>query len=107
MNKNITGERISELLNKKEMTQRELAKRAGVTEVSMSRYISGERVPKALYLSNIAHILGTTTEYLLGKEEAGASAQDDFYTTHKLIARSASTWTPEQKSELAKTLFES
>lgn len=107
MDMNVTGKRISELLSKKDMTQRELAKRAGVTEVSMSRYISGERVPKALYLSNIATILGTTTEYLLGKEESGDSAQDDFYTTHKLIARNASSWTPEQKSVLARTLFES
>lgn len=107
MSKNITGERISELLRKKDMSQRELAKRAGVTEVSMSRYISGDRVPKALYLSNIANVLGTTTEYLLGKEESGDSAQDDFYTAHRLIARNASNWTAEQKNELAKTLFDS
>lgn len=31
MSRNITGERIAELLREKDMTQRELAKRTGVT----------------------------------------------------------------------------
>lgn len=107
MSENILGTRITDLLNKKGMSQRELAERAGVTEVSMSRYINGNRIPKAMQLANIARVLGVTSEYLLGKEaDDFASAYDkDFYETTKLIARSASGWTSEQKNQLAKTLF--
>lgn len=38
------GGRIAELLTQYNMTQRELADKAGITEVSMSRYIKGDRV---------------------------------------------------------------
>lgn len=108
MSRNITGERIAELLRERDMTQRELAKRTGVTEVSMSRYINGERIPKAMYLSNIAKVLGTTQDYLLGnesKEEAVESAEDSFLQVHRLIARNTTQWSEKQKAELAKTLF--
>ena len=40
------GRRIFDLLRSKGMQQRELAKRIGLTEATMSRYISGERDPK-------------------------------------------------------------
>ena len=42
------GGRIAELLTQYNMSQRELADKAGITEVSMSRYIKGDRVPKEL-----------------------------------------------------------
>ena len=41
------GARILTLLKQNGMTQRELANEIGVTETSISRYISGQRVPKA------------------------------------------------------------
>ena len=40
------GERIAGLLKQLGITQRELAERIGITEVSMSRYIRGDRTPK-------------------------------------------------------------
>lgn len=49
--------RIKELLEKKGMTQRELADRVGVTEVSMSRYINGDRTPKGPIAAKIAREL--------------------------------------------------
>lgn len=39
------GKRISEMLEKKGITQREYAEMIGVTEVAMSRFIKGERIP--------------------------------------------------------------
>ena len=38
--------RIAETLEKKGMTQRELAEVVGMTEVTISRYVNGERIPK-------------------------------------------------------------
>lgn len=69
MNENITGKRINELLREKGMTQRQLAEKVMTTEVSMSRFVSGARVPNGPILANIANVLGVTTDYLLGKTD--------------------------------------
>lgn len=60
--------KVVALLNKNNMTQRELADRVGITEASLSRYIRGNRIPKGTVISNIANALHTTTDYLLGSE---------------------------------------
>lgn len=60
------GQRISNLCCEQKVSQRELAASAGVTEVSISRYINGTRNPKAETLKRIACKLGVTTDYLLG-----------------------------------------
>lgn len=62
---------ISEFLNKKGMTQRELADAVGTTEVSISRYVSGERIPKATTCIQISKVLGCNVEdlYTLQSEE--------------------------------------
>lgn len=62
---------ISEFLNKKGMTQRELADAVGTTEVSISRYVSGERIPKVTTCIQISKVLGCNVEdlYTLQSEE--------------------------------------
>ncbi len=105
--KNTTlGGRISELLEARGLTQRELADRAGVTEVSMSRYISGGRVPRAAILSNIATVLNTTSEYLLGTEVPG-DFDSEYSKIHRLIARNAPKMTMAQKRDLVNAILES
>ena len=99
------GQRISELLDKNGLTQRELAEQVEVTEVSMSRYISGDRTPKAPVLANIARVLHTTSEYLLGKE-IEEDAELAYYQTQRAIARNAKSWTQKQKADLVNALFE-
>ena len=63
------GARILPLMKKKGMTQRELANQIGVTETSISRYISGARMPKANIVVYIADALNTTTDFILGRTE--------------------------------------
>lgn len=60
------GKVIENLLCERNMTNRELAYRTGVTEVTIGRYIKGTREPNATNLSNIADVLGVSTDYLLG-----------------------------------------
>ena len=59
------GERIAKILEKKNMTQRELAKMVNVTEVTIGRYINNSREPKGSILKDIADALGVTSDYLL------------------------------------------
>ena len=59
------GQRITELLDKKGILQRELAERVGITETTMSRYINDKREPKGTVLSKIAEVLGVSSDYLV------------------------------------------
>ena len=63
------GARILPLLKTRGMTQRDLANKIGASEVSISRYISGARMPKANIVVYIADALNTTTDYLLGRTD--------------------------------------
>lgn len=66
------GNRIKELLNKHDISQKDLARYIGTTEASISRYVNDEREPVAKILYKIAKELHTTTDYLI-------SGTDDSY----------------------------
>lgn len=107
MEKNaVLGTRISELLEQRGISQRELADRVGVTEASMSRYINGGRTPKAPILVNIAKELHTTSDYLLGHEVEDADPETEYYRTQRAVARNANKWSKKQKADLVNALFE-
>lgn len=60
------GDRISEILTKKNMSQKELSEKTGITQVSISRYINNERIPKGPTIVKIGNALGVSCDYLLG-----------------------------------------
>ncbi len=100
MGKNL-GLRIMDTLQKRGMTQKELASRIGVTEAVISRYISGDRDPKPEALANIATALSTTSDYLLGIEKE----EFDHPRIRRMIARNASKMTEKERKELIDALF--
>lgn len=95
------GARISGALKEKGMSQKELAGMIGVAEAVLSRYVSGEREPKADILANIATALHTTSDYLLGIEREGF----DYPRVRRIIARNSSQMTEEEKRDLINALF--
>ena len=98
------GERLTELLRQHGMSQKQLAELIGVTEATVSRYMTGDRTPKSGILANMATALHTTSDFLLGKEtETGDEA--DFATIHRLIARNASSLSMQEKKELINVLL--
>lgn len=62
------GDRISKELHSKGITQRELAAKIGVSEVSISRYVNEGRQPMPVTLGQIAKVLGVSTDYLIGMD---------------------------------------
>lgn len=78
--RSVLSVRLSESIARSGLLQRILAERVGCTEVSMSRYISGRRVPKGPIIEKIAEALHVTTDYLLGNE-----ASDDPETVYNSI----------------------
>lgn len=95
------GQRLLSLLQKQGVTQKELADRINTTEATLSRYISGDREPKAETLANIATALHTTSDYLLDIEKD----EFDFPKVERLLARNSATMTEKQKRALISALF--
>ena len=52
-----------------ESSQRDLAKMSGITEVTISRYLKGERIPKLTDAVTLARILHVSLDYLSGLSE--------------------------------------
>lgn len=96
--------RISQLLLEKEMTQKELAQIAGITESAVSHYISGDRVPRGVTLMKIANALGTTTDDLLIADKK-VSKSEDLELVKTLIARNAENMSNKEKKELIEIIF--
>ena len=69
-------DRLTEMLERRGMTQRELADKIDKTEVSVSRYISGQRVPKATVLLKIAQALNVQADYLIGNDSRGGTCAE-------------------------------
>ena len=58
--------RLIELMENADMTQIELANKIGTTNVTISRYISGERSPRIEIVAEIAKVFNVSIDYLLG-----------------------------------------
>lgn len=95
------GERLLGLLQKQGVTQKQLADRINTTEATLSRYVSGDREPKAEVLANIATALNTTSDYLLGIEKDNFN----FPQVERILARNASQMSEQQKKALISALF--
>lgn len=65
-NYNALGNRIKECRLNLGLSQSELAKRLNCTQAALSQYENGNREPGLTDLINIADVLSTTTDYLLG-----------------------------------------
>ena len=94
--------RFNELLKESNYSQKQIAALSHTTEASLSRYVSGDRMPKPEILANLATVLHTTTDYLLGK----TNKYSDFQELKALIARSKDYYSEEQKKELTNLILE-
>lgn len=66
MENSILGKRVKNLLESKNITQKELAEKCQTTEATISRNLNGIHAPKAEIIEKIASVLDVTTDYLLG-----------------------------------------
>ena len=103
MDKKVLGERIAAELARSGLTQRQLAARCGVTESAVSKYLKGEREPKAEILANMATALDTTTEALLGLPEA--TIDTPYGEVMSVCSRYAGDLTPEEKNRIVMAIL--
>lgn len=64
-----TGQRIRELRNERGISQKDLAGKIGVAQNTIAQYEKGTAKTSLDVLVNLADILKTTTDYLLGLED--------------------------------------
>ncbi len=96
--------RLKKLMEESSMTQKELANRARITEAALSRYLNEGRIPRMEVVANLATVLHTTTDFLLGRV-AQTNDDLDFYGITRLVARGAGNMTHEQKMQLVSIIF--
>ena len=58
--------RLRKLLEQNNITKKELSLRIGVRDVTVSRYFSGQRIPRTDVIVSIANYFKVSTDYLLG-----------------------------------------
>jgi transcriptional regulator with XRE-family HTH domain len=63
------GERLKELRFKRNIKQKDLAKKLGISQAQVARYESYQNRPSFAMVKLMAMVLDTTTEYLLGETE--------------------------------------
>lgn len=96
---NLFVKRLKKLIDECKTTQRDLAQDIGVTESTVSKYLSGERTPNTEILHNIATALNTTADYLLGIDNE-EKEKLDFYELKGILARNSKGLSAEEKNKL-------
>lgn len=71
----MNGKRLKMLREEKGLTQKDLAEKLSLTPKAISFYELGSREPSGDALIHMAHILGTTTDYLLGNSTTKEAEQ--------------------------------
>lgn len=97
--------RIKEMLDEKNITQKQLSEITGITESAISHYIKGDRVPRGTNLVKIAKALGTTADDLLSGDRE-MDKESDLVFAKSLIARNASQMTKDERMEFIALLMD-
>lgn len=95
----LIGARLSALLKERGMSQKDLAEATNLTPAAVSRYVNGERVPRAITVASLAKALEVKPADITGT--ADEQETDDAV---RLIARNASSLTEAQRAELIAAL---
>ena len=92
------GQRIFKLRRERNMSQAELAQRAGLKAPAISQYESGQRSPSFESLLKLSSALGIPSDYLLKGEEIASSEGGDALS--KLITHIAGLLTFDKREVL-------
>lgn len=93
------GARLTALLRERGMSQKDLAEVTNLTPAAISRYVNGERVPRAITIAALAKALGVKPADI-----TGTSDEQETDEAIRLIARNASNLTEAQRAELIAAL---
>lgn len=95
----LTGIKLAALLKERGMSQKELAEAASLTPASVSRYVNGEREPRALTVAALAEILGVKPSDIIGTTD-----EQEMDTAVRFIVCNIDKLTEAQRAELIAAL---
>jgi len=95
----LIGTKLAALLGVRGMSQRELAEAAGLTPASVSRYVNGEREPRAPTIAALADVLGVSPSDIIGTPD-----EQELDTAIRLVARNADRLSEAQRAVLIAAL---
>lgn len=93
MEENKIAQTLRELRDKKGVSQDIVSEACGMTRVTLARYETGTRIPKAENITRLAAYYGVTSDYILGRDQK-EPAQDNVEI--RILTRGAKQLTPEQ-----------
>ncbi len=93
------GAKLTILLRERGMSQKELAEATNLTPAAVSRYVNGERVPRAITIAALAKALGVKPTDITGTAD-----EQETDEAIRLIARNANNLTEAQRAELIAAL---
>ena len=96
------NEKVLNLMNERNINQKQLSQLSGINESSISRYLHSGQKPRMDVVVNIAKALQVETEYLLDEGETTESAYNTISTA---IARKGGELTAEEKNQLIALLI--
>ena len=96
--------RVKFLMEKDGINQKELARLSGISEASVSRYLSGDLKPRMDILTNIARVFNVSTSYLVGEEDK-VIERNAYEETICVVTRNKAKLSDSQKAEIIKVLF--
>lgn len=71
------SERLQKIREKRELSQSELARKAGMQPSAIAHFEAGRRKPSFSNIRELSKALSVSTDYLLGTEQAGTTAFRD------------------------------
>lgn len=96
------NKKVLDLMNERNINQKQLSQLSGINESSISRYLHSGQKPRMDVVVNIAKALQVETEYLLDDDESTESA---FNAISTAIARKGGELTAEEKNQLIALLI--
>ncbi|MDY5727162.1 MAG: helix-turn-helix transcriptional regulator [Erysipelotrichaceae bacterium] len=91
------SEKVKRMLADRNMNQKELSEKSGITRASISRYLKGNRRPRIDVVINFAKALGVEPEELLDEDEKVISPMEAIKLS---FARNGGNLTEDEKKEL-------
>ena len=84
--KSVISRRIVEISSLRQIRAKDLVDNLGLTQAAISQYRTGARVPPTYTLIKLARILGTSTDYLLGRSASFLGANSKQQVIQSLFA---------------------
>ena len=99
--------RLIELMEENNLSQVDLSKLIGTTNVTICRYITGQRKPRIEIVAKMAEVLGTSIDYLLGFSNVKNFTNSKIDTNlHRIQKKLSSLGLLNSKNELSNSQIE-